>query len=67
MAAGTTLGMMLTDIPAVFLGDTIARKVSLPLIRRLATTIFVALGILALLDAGGRLFRTAYNPAAIHS
>ena len=52
VVAGTTLGMMLADVPAVFLGDTIGKKVSMPLVHGLAALIFGILGVLALLNVG---------------
>ena len=50
--AGTTLGMMLADVPAVFLGDRVAKKVSMPLVHGIAALIFGVLGVLALLNVG---------------
>jgi putative Ca2+/H+ antiporter (TMEM165/GDT1 family) len=52
VVAGTTLGMMVADVPAVFLGDTIGKKVSMPLVHGIAALIFAALGGLALLNVG---------------
>jgi putative Ca2+/H+ antiporter (TMEM165/GDT1 family) len=43
---------MLADVPAVFLGDTIGKKVSMPLVHALAALIFAVLGVLALLNVG---------------
>lgn len=47
-----TLGMMLADVPAVFLGDRIAKKVLMPLVNGIAALIFGILGVLALLNVG---------------
>ncbi|MBQ0934879.1 TMEM165/GDT1 family protein [Ideonella paludis] len=52
---GTTLGMMLANVPAVFLGDAVAKKVSMTLVHAIAAGIFAVLGILTLLNVG-RLF-----------
>ncbi len=52
VVAGTTLGMMLANVPAVFLGDRIAKKVSMRLVHGIAATIFALLGVLTLLDVG---------------
>jgi len=52
---GTTFGMMLANVPAVFLGDRIAQKVSMRLVHAIAAAIFAVLGVLTLLDVG-RLF-----------
>ena len=49
---GTTLGMMLANVPAVFLGDKIAQKVSMRLVHGIAAALFAVLGVLTLLDIG---------------
>ena len=48
VVAGTTLGMLLADIPAVLFGETVAKKLSMRLVRRVAALIFAVLGVLAL-------------------
>jgi len=45
VAAGTTIGMMLANGPAVFLGEELVRRVSLKLTRLLAALLFLALGL----------------------
>jgi Ca2+/H+ antiporter, TMEM165/GDT1 family len=52
VVAGTTLGMLLANVPAVFLGDTISRKVSMPLVHGIAAVIFALLGLLTLFNVG---------------
>ncbi len=52
VVAGTTLGMMLANVPAVFLGDAIARKVSMTVVHGIAAAIFAALGVLTLFNVG---------------
>ncbi len=49
---GTTFGMMLADVPAVFLGDKIAKKVSMKLVHGIAAAIFAVLGLLTLFNVG---------------
>ena len=49
---GTTLGMMLANVPAVFLGDKIARKVSMRVVHGIAALIFAVLGVLTLFNVG---------------
>jgi len=49
---GTTLGVLLADAPAVFLGEAIAKKVSLPLVHGVAAAIFAILGLLTLFNVG---------------
>jgi putative Ca2+/H+ antiporter (TMEM165/GDT1 family) len=52
VVAGTTLGMMLANVPAVFLGDAIARKVSMKMVHGIAAAIFAVLGLLTLFNVG---------------
>jgi putative Ca2+/H+ antiporter (TMEM165/GDT1 family) len=52
VVAGTTLGMMLANVPAVFLGDAIARKVSMKVVHGIAAAIFAVLGLLTLFNVG---------------
>ncbi|MFO1395747.1 MAG: TMEM165/GDT1 family protein [Burkholderiales bacterium] len=49
---GTTLGMMLANVPAVLLGDAVARRVPLKLVRAVAAAVFLVLGVLTLVNAG---------------
>ena len=49
---GTTLGMMLANVPAVLLGDQIARRVSMTLVHGIAAAIFAVLGLLTLFNVG---------------
>ncbi len=52
---GTTLGMMLANVPAVLLGERIAHKIPVKLVHGLAAAIFATLGVATLLGAGSRL------------
>ena len=47
---GTTLGMMAANIPAVLLGDRLARIIPLARMRFIAAALFAGFGILILLD-----------------
>jgi putative Ca2+/H+ antiporter (TMEM165/GDT1 family) len=49
---GTTFGMMLANVPAVFLGDRIAKQVSMRLVHGIAAAIFAVLGVLTLFNVG---------------
>ena len=49
---GTTLGMMIADVPAVFIGDRAAHRINLKYVRWAAAAVFAALGILALTGVG---------------
>jgi putative Ca2+/H+ antiporter (TMEM165/GDT1 family) len=51
VAAGTTLGMMIANVPAVLLGDALIRRVSLKAVRMAAAALFVAAGAWMLVDA----------------
>ena len=55
VVAGTTVGMMIANVPAVIMGDRIAHKMPVVLVHRVAATIFAVLGVLTLLGAGNSL------------
>jgi len=46
--AGTTLGMLLADVPAVFLGNKFAEKIPMQLVHSIAAGIFAVMGVLTL-------------------
>ena len=52
VVAGTTFGMMLANVPAVYLGQKIANRIPLKLVHGIAAAVFAALGIATLLGAG---------------
>ena len=52
VVAGTTLGMLIADVPAVFLGDKLSGRIPMTLVHRIAAAIFAGLGIATLLGAG---------------
>jgi len=52
VVAGTTLGMMIANVPAVLLGERIVRAVPMHLMRWLAAASFALLGIAVLLGIG---------------
>jgi len=52
---GTTLGMLIADIPAVFAGDKLAAKIPMKLVHSVAAAIFAVLGVATLLGAGAKL------------
>lgn len=52
---GTTLGMLVADVPAVFIGGKMANKIPMKLVHSIAAAIFAVLGIATLLGAGARL------------
>jgi putative Ca2+/H+ antiporter (TMEM165/GDT1 family) len=52
VVAGTTLGMMIANVPAVLLGEVAARKLPMRLVHGIAAAIFLVLGVLVLLGVG---------------
>lgn len=52
---GTTLGMLIADVPAVFVGDKLASKIPMRLVHAVAAAIFALLGAATLLGAGAGL------------
>jgi putative Ca2+/H+ antiporter (TMEM165/GDT1 family) len=52
---GTTLGMLIADVPAVFVGDKLATRIPMKLVHAVAAAIFAALGVATLLGAGSKL------------
>ena len=49
---GTTLGMLIANVPVVFAGDALIRRVPMKVVRIVAALAFAALGIYALAFAG---------------
>jgi putative Ca2+/H+ antiporter (TMEM165/GDT1 family) len=49
VVAGTTIGMMIANVPAVLLGKKIAQKIPVKLVHGIAAAIFALLGIATLL------------------
>ena len=52
---GTTLGMLIADVPAVFAGDKLAHKIPMKLVHSIAAAVFALLGVATLLGAGSKL------------
>ena len=52
---GTTLGMLIADVPAVLVGGKLSKKIPMKLVHAIAAAIFAVLGIATLLGAGERL------------
>ncbi|MFK4870712.1 TMEM165/GDT1 family protein [Novosphingobium sp. ZW T3_23] len=53
--AGTTIGMMLANVPAVFLGNAIIQRVPLNVVRTIAALLFLAIGLWLLAQTAGLL------------
>ena len=63
VVTGTTLGMMIANVPAVWMGETLAHRVNMKGMRWVAAAHFVLLGGLTLL-AGDEAVRVTPPPAA---
>lgn len=48
VVAGTTLGMLIADVPAVFVGDRFAKKIPMRLVHGVAAVMFAVMGVLTL-------------------
>jgi len=48
VVAGTTLGMMIANVPAVFLGEVAATKLPLRIVRGVCAAVFAVIGVLVL-------------------
>jgi putative Ca2+/H+ antiporter (TMEM165/GDT1 family) len=55
VVAGTTFGMMLANVPAVFFGDRLAQRLNMRWVHGCAAALFAVLGVLTLFNVG-RLF-----------
>ena len=53
--AGTTLGMMIANVPAVYLGNEIIKRVPLGVVRTIAALLFLAIGLWLLAQTAGWL------------
>jgi len=51
---GTTLGMLIADVPAVFVGNRLADKIPMKLVHAIAAGVFAVLGVATLLGAGAK-------------
>lgn len=49
--AGTTLGMLIADVPAVFIGQKLSHKIPMALVHRIAALVFAVLGVLSAVEA----------------
>jgi len=52
VVAGTTLGMMIANVPAVLLGEAAARRLPMRVVHGIAAAIFLVLGLSVLLGFG---------------
>jgi Ca2+/H+ antiporter, TMEM165/GDT1 family len=52
---GTTLGMMIANVPAVYFGEAVIRRVPLTIVRRIAALLFLVIGLWLLAETAGWL------------
>jgi putative Ca2+/H+ antiporter (TMEM165/GDT1 family) len=50
---GTTLGMMLANVPAVLLGDELIRRVPMKIVRKGTATLFLIIGLWVIVETAG--------------
>ena len=55
VVVGTTLGMLIADVPAVFIGDKLAQKIPMKIVHGVAAAIFAALGVATLAGVGASI------------
>jgi Ca2+/H+ antiporter, TMEM165/GDT1 family len=55
VVAGTTLGMLIADVPAVFLGQRFANRIPMKLVHGIAAALFALLGVATLAGFGAKL------------
>ena len=51
VVAGTTLGMMIANVPVVFFGEALARRMPVAIVRKVTAVAFAILGVAALVTA----------------
>jgi len=59
---GTTLGMMIADVPAVWAGEALSRRVNMKWMRWVAAALFILLGGLTLLAGDDAMRATPLRP-----
>ncbi|MBL8288465.1 MAG: TMEM165/GDT1 family protein [Rubrivivax sp.] len=52
VTAGTTLGMMIANVPAVWLGETAVKRLPVQTVHRIAAAVFAAIGVAVLAGVG---------------
>ena len=55
VVVGTTLGMLIANVPAVYLGERLAGRIPMTLVHRIAAALFAVMGVMTLLGAGAEL------------
>lgn len=52
---GTTMGMLIADVPAVWIGDKLSEKIPVKTVRIISALLFIVIGIFVALDYGPSL------------
>ena len=52
MVAGSTLGLMLANVPVVYLGEKLIRKIPAKAVRIAACLLFCVMGVMTLMGEG---------------
>ncbi len=52
---GTTMGMLIADVPAVWIGDKLSEKIPVKAVRIISALLFIVIGIFVALDYGPSL------------
>ena len=55
VVTGTTLGMLIADVPAVFIGDRFAARIPMKLVHGIAAAMFAVMGLMTLFGVGSSL------------
>jgi putative Ca2+/H+ antiporter (TMEM165/GDT1 family) len=55
VVVGTTAGLLLANVPAVVLGDKVARRIPIQVVHAICAAIFLAIGLATVLGAAGRI------------
>ena len=55
VTAGTTIGMMIANVPAIFLGHELLKRVDLAKVRMVAAALFLVIGLWVLVQTAGWL------------
>lgn len=53
VTTGTTLGMMIANVPAIFLGQELLKRVNLDTVRKVAALLFLVIGLWVLAETAG--------------
>jgi len=55
VVSGTTVGMMIANVPVVFMGEWLTRRIPVSVLHKICAVVFALMGVLALLNVGNLL------------